>query len=337
MEILVASESAVLRIHDGSGEGTPGRGLEGLRPTCLAVGPVRAVEARDGDPPPAWCGTKGGGIRRSDDGGRSWRAAGLEGAHVMCVTVGPGGHSVWAGTEPSALWRSENGGRSWERMSGLQDLPSSSGWAFPPKPETHHVRWIACDPRRPERLWLAIEAGALVSTPDGGGSWEDRVPGSPRDTHELAIHPERPNTLRVSAGDGYFESPDAGRSWCSPLQGLDVGYLRSVTIDPGDPDVVVISGASRARTAYAAGHSDGRLYRRVADAACSGRWSRILHGWPRRPETIAPLLLSGGRDGELWAADERGVHRSADGGESWRSVGSYRKPPSHLRGLARVP
>ena len=254
----------------------------------------------------------------------------------MSVTVSPDGRRVWAGTEPSALWRSEDRGRSWERMDGLGRLPSSSEWAFPPRPETHHVRWIACHPRRPERVWLAIEAGALVSTPDGGHTWADRAPGSPRDTHELAIHPERPDTLRVSAGDGYFESPDAGRSWCSPHEGLEVGYLRSVAVDPGDPDVIVVSAASRARSAYVAGRSDGRVYRRIAVEACAGRWTRVLDGWPRTPENIAPLLLSGDEKGALWAADERGLHRSLDGGVSWERVGGYPTTPSHLRGITRI-
>ena len=82
--------------------------------------------------------------------------------------------------------------------------------------DTHHVRWIACHPLEPERLWVAIEAGALVSTIDDGRTWRDRVTGGPWDTHELAVHRNAPNALRVSAGDGYFESEDAGVTWRSP-------------------------------------------------------------------------------------------------------------------------
>ena len=87
-------------------------------------------------------------------------------------------------------------------------------------------------PLERERLWIAIEAGALVSTIDGGRTWSDRVPGGPRDTHELAIHPGAPSTLRVAGGDGYFESDDAGTTWRTPKARLEVGYLRSVAIDP---------------------------------------------------------------------------------------------------------
>jgi photosystem II stability/assembly factor-like uncharacterized protein len=163
-----------------------------------------------------------------------------------------------------------DGGSNWEQTRGLTALPSSSEWSFPPKPHTHHVRWIACHPHERGRLWVAIEAGALVSTADGGRTWRDRVPGGPWDTHELAIHPAAPDTLRVSAGDGYFESDDAGETWRSPEDGLEVGYLRSIAIDPGNPDTVIVSASTGPRSAYAAGSSDGRVYRRSGSGVGSG-------------------------------------------------------------------
>jgi hypothetical protein len=36
----------------------------------------------------------------------------------------------------------------------------------------------------------------------------------------------------------------------------------------------------------------------------------------------------------MWAADERGVHRSDDSGKSWRMVATYAVSPQHLRGIA---
>jgi photosystem II stability/assembly factor-like uncharacterized protein len=272
-------------------------------------------------------------VFRSDDGGRFWQSVGLAGRLIMTVTGSPAERDVvWAGTEPSEVWRSGDAGNSWDQTSSLETLPSSSEWSFPPRPHTHHVRWIACHPIEPERLWVAIEAGALVSTVDGGHTWRDRVPGGPRDTHELAIHHKAPDTLRVSAGDGYFESDDAGATWHSPSAGLEVGYLRSVAVDPGEPDVVVVSASSGPYSAYIAGRSDGRMYRRVARE----RWERVRNGWPEPPSTVAPLLSAGTKAGELWAADERGVHRSDDSGKSWRRMAGHATSPQHLRGLVLV-
>ena len=242
MKLLVATEGEVYLVDVERGSMVPGRGLAEARPTCLAADPFT--------PGIAWCGTRGDGIFRTDDGGGSWQPAGLAGRAIMSLaasTAEPG--ILWAGTEPSEVWRSVDG-VTWEPTSDLRALPSSPTWAFPPRPDTHHVRWIACHPSQPGRLWVAIEAGALISTEDGGRSWRDRVPGGPYDTHELAVHPDRPDTLRVSAGDGYYESHDAGETWARPMDGLEVGYLRSVVIDPGDPDVVLVSAASRPRTAH---------------------------------------------------------------------------------------
>lgn len=324
MRVLVATESGVLIVDPGRATMSAAEGPAD-RPTCLAADPL--VPGR------AWCGTRRSGVFRSDDGGRSWHPSGLEGRLIMSLGASPARRGlVWAGTEPSEVWRSGDAGATWEKAPGLEALPSSSEWSFPPQPDTHHVRWIACHPTDPGRLWVAIEAGALVTTTDGGRTWRDRAPGGPYDTHELAVHPDAPDTLRVAAGDGYCESHDAGATWSPARDGLGVGYLRSVAIDPGDPDVVIVSAASGPRTAYVGGRSDGRLYRRVA----GGPWERVTRGWPDPPRTIAPLLMAGTGAGELWAADERGVHRSYDGGTSWGVVAAYPAPPNHLRGLAWV-
>lgn len=331
MRIVVATRDALLLVDPRSAAVRTAE-AGGRRPTCLAVDPL--------DPARLWCGTEGGALT-SRDGGESWAPAGLEGEALTAIAASPveaeetGKTSavVYAGTEPSALWRTADGGGHWTRSEGLDDLPSAPTWSFPPKPETHHVRWIACHPAEPGRLYVAIEAGALVTTQDGGRTWIDRPEVAPFDTHELAIHPDRPDVLRVAAGDGYWESEDGGASWRSPEEGLDVTYLRSVAIDPGDPDGVVASAASHAHAAYMAGRSDGRLYRREG----SGPWRRVTHGWPDPPATIAPLLAAGRASGELWAADERGVHRSADGGPSWERVAAFDPTPPWLRGLAVTP
>lgn len=321
----MAVPDGVLVVDPENGSMRKGMGLEEQRPTCLASDPHSSGRV--------WCGTSRGGLFRSDDAGESWRPMGLRDVRITALAASPVTAGIaWAGTEPSQVQRSMDGGESWLPTSDLASLPSSGSWAFPPRPDTHHVRWIACHPRERERLWVAIEAGALISTSDAGQSWRDRVPGSPYDTHELAVHPDAPETLRVAAGDGYLESFDGGERWSRPSAGLEVGYLRSVAIDPGTAEVVLVSAATGPRTAYTAGVSDGRLYRREGN----GPWQRVTDGWPEPAATIAPLLLAGLAPGELWAADERGIHRSEDGGVRWREIAAFEERPENLRALDGV-
>ena len=156
MVILVATDREILVMDVERGAGAPANGIGG-RPTCLTADPL--IQAR------AWCGTQRDGVFRSDDGGRSWHPVGLAGRLIMAVAASPTERNVvWAGTEPSEVWRSGDAGSTWQQTSPLETLSTSSEWSFPPKPETHHVRWIACHPTESERLWVAIEAGALVST-----------------------------------------------------------------------------------------------------------------------------------------------------------------------------
>src|SRR5699024_2167756 len=112
---------------------------------------------------------------------------------VMSVAVSPtevrnGYRVVWAGTEPSGLFRSEDGGRTWIDCPALLDLPSKSTWSFPPRPHTHHVRWIEPDPHDENRIFVGIELGGVMKSEDKGRTWEDRKPGSQHDCHTLTIH-----------------------------------------------------------------------------------------------------------------------------------------------------
>jgi hypothetical protein len=270
---------------------------------------------------------------RSEDGGLTWVESGLANRHVTAVTASVAQSGPGLGGDGAQHGPPLGGYRcplAVARKTSLL-LPSSGTWAFPPRPETHHVRWIATDPRDANRLWVAVEAGALVSTRDGGRSWIDRTEEGPRDTHELAVHMHRPELLRVAAGDGYLESADGGESWSAPSEGLEVGYFRSVAVDPGNPEVVVLSGATRPRSTYMAGHSDGRVFRREG----KGPWERVRTGWPDPPDTIAPLLIPGvftrANSGRRTSGASTGVE---DGGRSWSLAVCFDPRPSNLRGLS---
>ncbi|MDG5778877.1 hypothetical protein QA599_20765 [Haloarculaceae archaeon H-GB1-1] len=275
-------------------------------PECIAASP--AVPER------LFLGTVDSGLLRSDDGGDTWRNVLVAGDRVTAVIVSPNDPDVvWAGTEPSAVYRSTDGGDSWQDRPSLTDLPSASSWSFPPRPHTHHVRWLAEAPTDHDTLYVAIEAGALVRTHDGGETWLDRPSGSRRDTHTMATHPAEPDRLYVAAGDGYAESRDCGDTWLYPQDGLDHRYVWSVAVAPDDPETVVVSAANGPRQAHTPSTAESYLYRRTD----GGPWKVAMDGVPRPAGTVRGVLATGERD--FFVATNHGLFRSPDGAR-WRAV-----------------
>ena len=215
-------------------------------------------------------------------------------------------------------------------LAGLRTLPSASTWSFPPRPDTHHVRWIEADVCHPDRVFVAIEAGALVRTFDGGRTWRDRVDGGPYDTHTAATHRLAPGRIYSAAGDGYFESADAGDTWTSPEDGLHHRYLVGVAVDPADPDTVVASAAASPFVAYGPRSAETYVYRKTR-----GRpWERAKDGLPEgHGTTITRFATHGDEPGVIYAANNRGAFRSDDAGRRWTMLDIPWPAPGLAHGL----
>lgn len=257
------------------------------------------------------------GLWRSSNGGTSWEQifAATEVSEVTALEVTDGEH-IYLGTEMSAVFVTNiDNVTDWQRSGQLESLSSADEWSFPPRPDTHHVRWLKADPTDPQRLYAAIEAGALVRTFDGGRSWQDRVEGSPLDTHHLAIHPRQPNHLWSAAGDGIFCSKDRGDSWAHDEEGLEFTYGWSVAIDSGEPDNIILSVAPGPRQAHDKDSPHSTLYRKPPGST----WREIRSGLPDRNEHQAFVLTQNRqREGVFYAADcGSRLYRSVDGGANW--------------------
>jgi photosystem II stability/assembly factor-like uncharacterized protein len=254
---------------------------------------------------------------------------------VTAVDVGHAGQAdgfgiVYAGTEPSAVFRSDNGGDSWVDLAGLRALPSADTWSFPPRPHTHHARWIEADVSIADRVFVAIEAGALVRTSDGGRTWRDRVRGGPYDTHTAVTHPLAPGRIYSAAGDGYFESTDAGDSWRSPEDGLKHRYLVGVAVDPADPDTVIVSATDGPGFAYSPRRAEAYVYRKTG----LKRWEQVMSGLPEAKGTTASRFAThAGEPGVIYAANNLGLFRSDDAGRRWKALDIPWREPALADGV----
>ena len=290
--------------------------LGGRSPDCVAVDP--------GDPTRVYCGTARAGLFGSRDSGRHWEPVVPGIAHPMVTAVAvahaeqaDGLGIVYAGTEPSAVFRSDTRGDSWVDLAGLRALPSADTWSFPPRPDTHHVRWIEADVSVADRLFVAIEAGALVRTFDGGRTWHDRVRGGPYDTHTAVTHSLAPGRIYSAAGDGYFESTDAGDSWRSQTDGLKHLYLVGVAVDPADPDAVIVSATDSPGSAYWPRSAEAYVYRKTG----LKRWEQAMSGLPdANGTTVSQFATHVGEPGVIYGANNRGLFRSDDTGQRWQGL-----------------
>lgn len=274
-----------------------------------------SLAATPAAPERVFTGTVGSGLFRSTDGGRTWSGVGGFTDRITAVAVSPHDPEVvWVGTEPSAIYRSTDGGATWERREGLRDLDSEARWSYPPRPETDHVRWLSVHPADPGYLYVAVEAGAFVRTPDAGATWVDHPEGAPRDSHMLATHPADPDRVYAAAGDGYAESPDRGDSWTFREEGLDHGYVWGVAVDPADPDRVVVSAADGAHTAHPPTDARTWVYRRTDDG-----WTTAMDGLPG-PDGMTRATLAAGEAGEFYALTNRGLFRTGDAARSWHRL-----------------
>jgi hypothetical protein len=305
--LLAATGDGIVRIEP-SGEARTLLDERGFQ--CVAVNGDLVV-----------AGSRGRGVRLSEDGGESWEDAALPQSDVFSVAIGPADGAVYAGCEPSMLFRRTAGG--WEELAALRELPSAPTWSFPPRPWTSHVRWIAPSPHDSSLLLVGIELGGLMRSEDAGVTWEDHRPGAQRDVHSLAWHPEERGRAYEAGGGGSAWSFDGGSTWQPADEGRDRHYTWALAVDPADPDRWYVSASPGPFEAHGNRPARAALYSWEGQ----GPWEELDLGLPRplkaMPYALAATdsrLVAGLRDGRLF--------ESGDGGDTWR--------PLDVEGLPRV-
>lgn len=175
----------------------------------------------------------GGGLYRSQDGGKTWARLAGHGLPAgdwgrVGVDVAADGQHVYALIEAkqAGLYRSEDGGNTWVLANSDPRL-TSRAWYF---------NSVTIDPGNPESVYVPNVALYRL---DDGGKTLSIVRGAPGgdDYHQLWVDPKNPASMVLGTDQGTTVSLDHGKTW-STWYNQPTAQLYHVTTDNEFPYVV---------------------------------------------------------------------------------------------------
>ena len=198
---------------------------------------------------------------------------------------------------------------------------------------------IARHPTDPNSFYVGSANGGIFKTTDGGENFTPTFeePGVAA-IGNIGISKSNPEVLYVGTGEasgsaasgaffgnGIYKSEDAGLSWNNVgLQ--ETGHIGRIVVDENDPDIAYVAANG---TLY--GKNTERGVFKTADGGST--WEQLLFVSdstacidlavnPQNPDIIYAAMWE--RTRKAWARDYGGVtsglHRSADGGQTWKLI-----------------
>ncbi|MEY4607869.1 MAG: hypothetical protein RL625_86 [Gemmatimonadota bacterium] len=201
--------------------------------------------------------------------------------------------------------------------------------------------------------YVAVASGGVWKTENAGTTWSPIFDSqSSYSVGVVTLDPKNPEIVWVGSGennaqrsvgfgDGVYKSEDGGRTWRN--MGLKQSeHIGKIVIDPRDSRVIYVAAQG---PLWAEGGERG-LYKST-DGGES--WTKLLSGtkWagvnefeldPRNPDIIVASTWQRHRHvaGYLAGGPESGLHRSTDGGKSWKKISGVPEGEARI-GLARAP
>ena len=214
---------------------------------------------------------------------------------------------------------------------------------------------IAVHPRDRATWYIAVGSGGVWKTVNAGTTWTPVFDGQPSySIGEITIDPNDPEVLwvgtgenvsgrHVAWGDGVYRSRDGGRTWGrAGLAGSE--HIGRILVDPRDSNVILVAAEG---PLWSSGGERG-VYR-SADGGAT--WTRVLQVDedtgatdlefdPSNPTVVYAAAYQRRRHvyGFLGGGPKSGIHKSTDGGLTWRQV-TTGLPEGHMGkiGLAVTP
>ncbi len=212
------------------------------------------------------------------------------------IAVHPDKKTWYVGVASGGVWKTENAGTTWSPI-------------FDGQQDVYSVGTVVLDPKDPNTVWV--------------GTGENNAQRS------------------VSYGNGIYKSEDGGRSWRN--MGLkESEHIGRIAFDPRDSKVMYVAAQG---PLFSEGGERG-LYKSTDGGET---WTNILKGtrWagvndvlvdPANPDVLLASTWQRHRHffGYLAGGPESGLHRSTDGGKTWKQLNGVPSGEGRI-GLARSP
>ena len=292
-------------------------------------------------------------IQRSDDGGKTWEPVGNEfkydgtpGTHqwydgtqhpwefkrIWHIEPSPTDPDlVYAGAEDAAFFRSRDGGRSWEEMPALR---TEKGHLWAPGAGGMGLHTILIDPKKPERIYIAISSAGAFRTEDGGMTWRPinkglksnyELPDPDADVghcvHRIAFHPTRPDILFMQKHWDVMRSDNSGDMWHEVSGNLPTDFGFPIDVHAHEPETIYVVPIKSDSEHFP---PDGKL--RVYRSRTGGNeWEALTKGLPQENcyvnvyrdamavDSLEPCGIYFGTTGGQ-------VYGSSDSGDSWTPI-----------------
>jgi photosystem II stability/assembly factor-like uncharacterized protein len=239
--------------------------------------------------------------------------------------------TVYAGAEDAALFKTVDGGKTWQEFPGLR---KAKGHLWQPGAGGMAVHTIILDPKNKDRIFVAISAGGVFRTDDGGKTWKpvNRGLKSPFElpdpdaevghcVHRITMHPSRPNVLFMQKHWDVMRSDDAGESWREVSGNLPSDFGFPIDVHAHEPETAFVVPIKSDSEHYP---PDGKL--RVYRSRTGGNeWEALTNGLPQKDCYVNVLRDAMAVDslepcGIYFGTTGGQVYGSADGGNSWNAI-----------------
>jgi photosystem II stability/assembly factor-like uncharacterized protein len=225
------------------------------------------------------------GLYRSMNGGDSWARV-FAAPYLNDIAMKPGTPQTLLSADGNGLFRSLDAGDTWQKVL------------------TGSVFAVTYAPSAPNRIYI-VNYGKVQVSVNEGQSWQPPGVGLPDGIpiNSIAVHSMTETIAYAGTNDGrIYKTTDGGGSWQDIGAGLPAELVRTLTIDPLNPERIYVAG----------GHGNS-LFHRSLDGGRT--WEPMSFDFPGR--SMNDFAFHPTISGTMYAMTSWGLYLSTDAGASW--------------------